>query len=100
MYGAGGSVARAGKGDTAGALESAGPTAEGPLQRDLKEMVHEKIKNSKIVICPKEEPLPVTSKGITEVQVGLSHWIGLGLIDRGNMHLCTRVCSVAELPVR
>nr|XP_048283268.1 uncharacterized protein LOC125395707 isoform X2 [Myodes glareolus] len=38
------------------------------FRRDLKEMVWKQIKNSKIIICPKEEPLPGPSQGTTDFQ--------------------------------
>ncbi|XP_052608711.1 uncharacterized protein LOC128119341 [Peromyscus californicus insignis] len=38
------------------------------FRRDLKEMVRQQVKNSKIIICPKEEPLPGASKGTADYQ--------------------------------
>lgn len=34
------------------------------LRRDLKEVAHEQVKKPRITICPKEELLPGTSKGV------------------------------------
>ncbi|XP_059100882.1 uncharacterized protein LOC131894589 isoform X5 [Peromyscus eremicus] len=38
------------------------------FRRELKEMVRQQVKNSKIIICPKEEPLPGASKGTADYQ--------------------------------
>ncbi|XP_059100736.1 uncharacterized protein LOC131894475 isoform X8 [Peromyscus eremicus] len=38
------------------------------FRRELKEMVRKQVKNSKIIICPKEEPLPGASKGTADYQ--------------------------------
>ncbi|KAL6093468.1 hypothetical protein STEG23_022190 [Scotinomys teguina] len=38
------------------------------FREDLKEMIREEIKNSKIAICPKEEPLPEATKGTAAFQ--------------------------------
>ncbi|XP_042118855.2 uncharacterized protein LOC102902981 isoform X7 [Peromyscus maniculatus bairdii] len=38
------------------------------FRRDLKEMVRQQVKSSKIIICPKEEPLPGASKGTADFQ--------------------------------
>ncbi|KAL6093960.1 hypothetical protein STEG23_026111 [Scotinomys teguina] len=38
------------------------------FREDLKEMIREEIKNSKIGICPKEEPLPEATKGTAAFQ--------------------------------
>ena len=40
------------------------------FQKDLKEMVYEEIKKSKMIIGPKEEPLLGPSEGTTDFQVG------------------------------
>ena len=53
----------------------------------LKEVVHEQIKKSKL-ICLREEPLPGTSKGTADLQVGPSHWKGLCLVGRRRC-ICT-----------
>ncbi|KAL6084274.1 hypothetical protein STEG23_002842 [Scotinomys teguina] len=44
------------------------PQQEDLFREDLKEMVCEEIKNSKIIMCPKEEPLPEASKGTADFQ--------------------------------
>lgn len=35
------------------------------------------LKKLKIIICPKEEPLPDIFKGSADLQTGLSHWKGM-----------------------